>query len=446
MRLLLAAGVLCAAFLLIYLPDIGHGFLKDDFVWILSSRAADLSDALALFKANVGFYRPLVSLTFAADYGVWGMRPFGYGLTNLAVFSGCVVLLYALARRFTLSPPAALLTVAVWAFNFHGVNMALLWLSGRTSLLVTFFSLSTAHAVLMGAPLAGGMLCLAALLSKEEATLLPLLISVYVFTVQPPPFTSRSRQTLLRVWPLWAALAVYAVLRLRSGAFGFSNAPWYYQLSTAQTGRNLVEYADRSATVAVAVILILIIACRRRPDLDDPGRRAVLFSMLWIVGTFAITLWLPVRSSLYALLPSIGSSLIAGACAAWAIRSNSERFRRAVIALTVLVVLLIPVYRIRNVRWVGIADISNYIMKTVEASVPDSTSGGRIVIVDSRDARFDLDSTFSGMFPEAVTLVAGPDWNGEIIPVGEAVPDDVRLLFHYTAGRLIPIGRDNDSR
>jgi hypothetical protein len=446
MRLLLAAGVLCAAFLVIYLPDIGHGFLKDDFVWILSSRAADLSDAVGLFKANVGFYRPLVSLTFAADYGIWGMRPFGYGLTNLAVFSGCVVLLYALARRFTLSPPAALLTVAVWAFNFHGVNMALLWLSGRTSLLVTFFCLSTTHAVLMGAPLAAGVLCLAALLSKEEATLLPLLISVYVFTVQPPPFTSRSRQTLLRVWPLWAALAVYAVLRLRSGAFGLSNAPWYYQLSTAQTGRNLVEYADRSATVAVAVILILIIACRRRPELDEPARRAVLFSMLWIVGTFAITLWLPVRSSLYALLPSIGSSLIAGACAAWAIRSNSERFRRAVIALTVLVVLLIPVYRIRNVRWVGIADISNYIMKTVEASVPDSTSGGRIVIVDSRDERFDLDSTFSGMFPEAVTLVAGPDWNGEIIPVGEAVPDDVRLLFHYTDGRLIPIERDNDSR
>jgi hypothetical protein len=293
----------------------------------------------------------------------------------------------------------------------------------------------------MRAPLVAGVFCLAALLSKEEATLLPLLISVYLFAVQPPPFTSRLRQTLFRVWPMWAALAVYAVLRLRSGAFGFSNAPWYYQLSTAQTARNLLEYADRSATVAVAVILVLIIACRRRPELDEPGRRNVLFSMLWIVGTFAITLWLPVRSSLYALLPSIGSSLIAGAFASWAIRSNPVRFRRAAMALAVLVVLLIPVYRIRNVRWVGIADISNHVMKTVEASVRDTTSGGRIVIVDSRDKRFDLDSTFTGMFPEAVTLVAGPDWNGEIIRVGEAVPDDVRLLFHYKDGRLIPIVR-----
>ncbi|HZM94728.1 MAG TPA: hypothetical protein VFB92_14965 [Vicinamibacterales bacterium] len=441
MRLLLAAGVLCTAFLVIYLPDLGHGFLKDDFVWILSSRSVDLSDVGALFKANVGFYRPLVSLTFAADYGMWGMRPFGFGLTNLAVFGACAVLLYGLARRFTLPPAAALLTTAVWAFNFHGVNMALLWLSGRTSLLVTFFSLLTTHALLMEARLSAGVLCLAALLSKEEATLLPLLLTVFVFAVQPIPFASRLRQTVLRVWPMWVALAGYAVLRLQSGAFGFSNAPSYYQLSTSQTFRNLVEYADRSGTVAVAVVLLMVIACGRRPVLEEPERRAVLLSALWIVGTFAITLWLPVRSSLYALLPSIGTSLIAGATASWMIRTNPVRFRLVAIVLPALVVLLIPVYRIRNVRWVGIADISNYIMQTVEASVRGATSGGRIVIVDSRDERFDLDSTFSGMFPEAVTLVAGPDWNGEIIPAGEKLPDDVRLLFHYTDGRLIPIDR-----
>jgi hypothetical protein len=441
MRLLLAAGVLCSAFFVIYLPDIGHGFVKDDFVWILSSRSMHLSDLVALFRTNVGFYRPLVSLTFAADYGIWGMQPFGYGLTNLAVFSGCAVLLYALARRFTLPPAAALLTTAVWAFNFHGVNMALLWLSGRTSLLVTFFSLLTANALLMGAPLSAGVLCLAALFSKEEATLLPMLLTVFVFAVHLPPFGSRLRQTLLRVWPMWAALAGYAVLRLQSGAFGFSNAPCYYQLSISETLRNLAEYADRSGTVAIAVVLVLVITCGRRPVLDESERRVVLLSILWIVGTFAITLWLPVRSSLYALLPSIGTSLVAGVTASWMIRTDPARFRLVAIALPVLVVLLIPVYRIRNVRWVGIADISSYIMNTIDASVRNAATGGRIVIVDSRDKRFDLDSTFSGMFPEAVTLIAGPQWNGQIVSAGETLPDDVRLLFRYTDGRLIPIAR-----
>jgi len=439
MRLLLAAGVLCSAFLVIYLPDIGHGFIKDDFVWILSSRSERLSDLIALFTSNVGFYRPLVALTFAADYGVWGIQPFGYGLTNLALFGGCAVFLYALARRLTLPPAAALLATAVWAFNFHGVNMALLWLSGRTSLLVTFFSLLTAHALLMGAPLSAGILCFAALLSKEEATMLPLLLTAFVFAVQPPTSSARLRYTLRQVWPMWSALAAYAVLRVQSGAFGFSNAPWYYQLSASQTLRNFAEYADRSGTVAVAVVLVLVIVCRRRPVLDESERRVVLLSILWIVGTFAITLWLPVRSSLYALLPSIGTSLVAGAAAAWMIRTNPARFRMVAIALPLLVVLLIPVYRIRNIRWVGIADISSYIMNTVDTSVRKAPGAGSIVIVDSRDERFDLDSTFSGMFPEAVTLVAGPQWNGQIVAAGEPLPNDVRLLFRYTDGRLIPI-------
>ena len=437
MRLLLAAGVLCTAFLVVYLPDVGHGFVKDDFFWILSSRSEQPSDLIALFTSNVGFYRPLVALTFAADYRVWGMQPFGYGLTNLIVFAGCAVSLYALARRLTLPPAAALLATAVWAFNFHGVNMALLWLSGRTALLVTFFALLTTHAVLMRAPLSAGILCFAALLSKEEATLLPLLLTVFVFAIEPLP--QRLWRTLHRVWPMWAALAVYAVLRLQSGAFGFSNAPWYYQLSTAQTLRNCAEYADRSGTVAVAVVLVLIAACRRKPVLDESERRVVLLSILWIVGTFAITLWLPVRSSLYALLPSIGTSLIAGAAATWMIRTAPARFRMVAVALPLLVVLLIPVYRIRNVRWVGIADISSYIMNTVDVSVRKAPAAGTIVIVDSRDERFDLDSTFSGMFPEAVTLVAGPQWNGLIVTAGEPLPDDVRLLFRYTDGRLISI-------
>jgi len=439
MRLVLAGGVLCTAFLIIYAPDIGHGFVKDDFVWILSSRSHDLKDLIALFASNTGFYRPLVALTFAADYGVWGMQPFGYGLTNLTIFAGCAVLLYMLARRMALPAAAALLATAVWAFNFHGVNMALLWLSGRTSLLVTLFSLLTAHALLLRAPLAAGICCLAALLSKEEATLLPLLLTAFVFAIEPPPASSRVRQTLRSVWPMWAALAGYAVLRGRSGAFGFSNAPWYYQVEMSGVFRNFAEYADRSGTVAVAVMLMLMLACGRRPAFSELERRTILFSVLWIVGTFAITLWLPVRSSLYALLPSIGTGLMAGATASWALRTNPHRFQLLAVVMPLLVVLLIPVYRSRNVRWVGIADISSYVMQTIDASARNSTAGGSILIVDSRDKRFDLDSTFSGMFPEAVTLVAGPAWSGQIIPAGEPLPDDVQLLFRYIDGRLMSI-------
>src|SRR5438046_2426186 len=67
------------------LPDVGHGFIKDDFAWIRASRISGARDVLALFGKDNGFYRPLVSLTFAFDHRLFGLHPFAFGLTNLVL-------------------------------------------------------------------------------------------------------------------------------------------------------------------------------------------------------------------------------------------------------------------------------------------------------------------------------------------------------------------------
>src|SRR5207244_795877 len=133
-----------AVFLCAYLPDIGHGFISDDHRWIKESRIESAGDAARLFRSNIGFYRPLVALSFGLDNRLWGERAFGYALTNLALLLVNAALLFLLARRFSLAPAAALLAAAVWLFNFHAVNMSLLWLSSRTALLAGTFGLSAA--------------------------------------------------------------------------------------------------------------------------------------------------------------------------------------------------------------------------------------------------------------------------------------------------------------
>src|SRR5688572_15353308 len=80
-----SVGPLCASFLAIYAPDIGHGFIQDDFAWIRHSAVDDFSGVIGLFRENVGFYRPLVSATFAFDFAAWRLDPFGYGITNLVL-------------------------------------------------------------------------------------------------------------------------------------------------------------------------------------------------------------------------------------------------------------------------------------------------------------------------------------------------------------------------
>jgi len=252
MRSVLAAAALLAVVLTVYLPGIGHGFIRDDFRWIREGRAGNLSEVAALFTTNAGFYRPLVAVSFAADHAVWGLEPFGYGLTNLTLLIASAALLFTLARRLGLPVAAAVVVAGVFALNFHGVNMALLWLSGRTSLLALLLALLAVNAMLRGHGVAAGILCLGALLSKEEVLALPAVLTVFAWKTGGNP---------LRTWPMWMALAVYLVLRSTSGAFTPATAPDFYQLSLAPALllRNAAEYADRAGTLSAAVSLVMLL-------------------------------------------------------------------------------------------------------------------------------------------------------------------------------------------
>lgn len=97
-----AAVLLVAAFLAAYVPDAGRGFIKDDFRWVRETRLDSIRDAPKLFARTDGFYRPLVSLTFAANSAASGITPVAFGLTNVALAIAGAILLFVLARRLGL--------------------------------------------------------------------------------------------------------------------------------------------------------------------------------------------------------------------------------------------------------------------------------------------------------------------------------------------------------
>ena len=450
----IAATAVAGLFLAIYLPAVGGGFLKDDFAWIETARVSSPQDIARIFSSHTGFYRPLVTLTFSADYALWGLQPLGYGITNLILAAACALLLYRLVRQLDLPPLAGLAAAGVWLFNFHAVNMALLWLSGRTSLLVTLFALGTAHAMLRGRPLIAGALCAGALLSKEEAVLLPALWWVYLAWemrhTAGPESTAQGRQPPTRspgrfqhavgratagTWPLWLALAGYALLRMRSGAFTASTAPSYYQFSLdpGLLARNLLAYADRAGTVAATTVIVLVVAAGwRLVRLSADEWRLVRLAIAWIPATYALTVFLPIRSSLYALLPSVGSALVAAAVASAARRASPVRFQRAAAGLLLLVLLLLPVYYARNERWTGAADISSRVMTLVQDTASTQPSG-HVVLIDAQ-APITFDDVFSGLFGVGVQLFAGPRWTGEVVPPGATVPPGASLTIRLDAG------------
>jgi hypothetical protein len=436
----LAAVILFALLSAIYLPDLGHGFVKDDYRWIAASRVQSLPDLVHLFTTNVGFYRPLVSTTFAVDHALWGLNPEGYALTNVALLLADAVLLFLLARRLSLPPAAALFAVAVWAFNFHGVNMAVLWISGRTALLLCLFGQASTLAFLNNRYSTAALLGFAAMLCKEEAVVLPALFLTLDLT-SVPERKSGEGGGVLRSLPLWAALGLYGLLRVHSGAFGPVDAPAYYRFTLAPGAvlNNIAQYIDRAGTWPAVAVAIVALGVRTRRALDAEERRVIRFGVLWFVAFYAITVFLPIRSSLYALAPSIGSALVTGSFAARAWRDNPERFGYVAGALVAAVALLLPVYRARNHGLVEPADLAAQSLSTIQNAARSRGQRGAVVIVDRAEERVTLNDAFGNLFADAVHLFVGPQWSGALVPAAStrASEDEKDLVFELRNGGLI---------
>ena len=437
----LAGLALCAALCLAYLPDLGHGFVKDDFMWIRSARIQSAGDAVGLFTQNVGFYRPIVSATFALDYALWGMEPLAYGVTNLALLGTGAWLLYLVARQLNVPPAACALACALWVFNFHGINMAVLWISGRTALLLTCTALAATLFVLRGRMMLGGLLCLLAMLSKEEAVVLPFLLGAWVYLT--PSGTRRTAVRILSTWPLFAALAVYTLLRLQSGAFWPATAPSYYQLTVQPqvVFRNVLEYLDRGATWPAVVTVIVMAAARTLPVFTSEERRITALGALWFACGYAITVFVPVRSSLYAVFPSIGACLAAAVVVAALMPSRPGRVRTALAVLSLVPLLLFPVFRARNESLVAPAELSTTVLGDLRRATATLPGGARIVLIDDPISRFNLDTAFGALFPDAVALILGERFRGEILSgAGDVANANLEgaLVLALRNGRLEP--------
>lgn len=426
-RAVASGVVLAAALATIYLPDAGHGFIKDDFVWIARSAFDAPGSVTQLLRAPTGFFRPVVSLSFGLNYATCGLEPLCYGATNFALLLVCAAGVFWLARSLAFPRAAALAAAALWSFNFHGINMAVLWISGRTALLLTACALFAAGAFIRRRYAWSALLMLAAMLSKEEAVALPVILGAWsVARALYQRHRGSSREWIFVVCTLMLPLAVYAALRIRSGALTAATAPDYYKFSfTAdRVLSNLAQYGDRSITFPAAVILLFLIVAR--PPLRqlrlDPS--VLTFGLLWLLGGFAITVFLPVRSSLYVCFPSVGVSLIAAMTLQILWRRSPERRRRlAIVGGLILPFALWPVYHSRNGRWIGEAELSRNVLTKISSVAAEARGAPTsIVLVDDRSRRPSLADAFGTLVQPAVSLVVGDGVRVTIDPPPPGAP------------------------
>jgi hypothetical protein len=435
MGLMMAWGAFVLA---VYCPDIGRGFVKDDFTWIRAARLAMEAPSELVIPQQPGFYRPVVTASFALDHLVHRWQPRGYGWTNLALYAACAIAIACLGMSLGLSKWAAIIAAFMWAINPHGINMALVWLSGRTALLLTLFSVSASVAFLRRSYLCASVLIVGALASKEEAVLLPIVLSAWTWR------DGDRRDRLAALSAVLVPLLLYAAVRSVTPAFTPWTAPSFYQFTAAPTHllRNLGEYLDRSTTFVAICVLIGWGVYRVRPAIDENTRRVLTMCAIWWAGMFAITMWLPVRSSLYAVCPSVASAL-AGAAVLGRMHSRARERQVWQVELVLAMALLaaIPIYRARNHRWVEGARISQRTLATIRADAPGLPATGTILLHDEADNGSTFRSAFGDLASEAVQTAFGRSWTARIDTTTERGRDgqDVIADYQLQRGRIARI-------
>ena len=409
----LAAAAYAVPFLVfatVYIPAAGHGFISDDFNWILRNRIRSLADVGHIALGDNGFYRPAVAFTFAANELMFGLAPRGYGLTNvlLALLAGAAV--YGLCRSLALPRGAAAFGAALWLLNLHGINMGILWISGRTALIASAAAAACTAALLRGRYSVAAAMLAVAVSSREDAALLPAVATVWAYVLSRHGAIAPIR---IGRWMLIGAVVLtgYFAVRSTTDAMTPATAPAHYQFTASPDVllRNVAEYSDRTMTVAVGVLLLLAIVLRQNPRfLDARSRAIVLCGLVWLVAFLGPALVLPVRSSLYACLPSVGVCVAAAALASrWWPLASASRQRYALVAAVLLPLLMWPVYHGRTKRWVGIAEFCARALSDLEANTRNLPEDSDILIVDARAARANMASAFSSLLREAFLLQSG---------------------------------------
>lgn len=124
---------------LVYLPATQCGYVWDDDFYVTANPLLSAPDGLQRIWFSTDSpsqYFPLVYTSFRFEYGLWGLEPFGYHLTNILLHGVNALLLWLLLRRLSIF--GAWLAAAIFAV--HPVHVeSVAWITERKNVLMAFF-------------------------------------------------------------------------------------------------------------------------------------------------------------------------------------------------------------------------------------------------------------------------------------------------------------------
>ncbi|MBU8895984.1 tetratricopeptide repeat protein [Corallococcus sp. M34] len=366
--------------LAVYLPALTGSFVYDDYalvdanpwiqspVWLGEVFRHQLFGFNSAATASAAFYRPLTHVALLVIHTLAGVSPWAYHLLSVLLHAVASVTLWSLTRRLAgeLRPDLAL--AAGLLFAVHPVHVeAVAWISGLMDVATTTAGLGAmwmlaTRGLTPRRAVAGAALWLVALLFKEVAALVPLMLLAWEFmdTQGPRP----RREFAWRYGALCAAGGLYLAMRWNAVGWAVVNSGWaaippsiaglnalpllasYARLLTVPSGLSIFHDFEPSTSftegpvVLGALVLVALLVALARLRTRVP---LAWLGLLWLILPLLPALHLralgesPVAER-YAYLPSAGLCiLLAMAWNAWATRAP-QRSVALLVGIGVLVV------------------------------------------------------------------------------------------------------------
>jgi len=370
---------------LVYANSLSNSFVLDDFLVIvyndfikspdnfLSVFSRDYlsspSEIKYLGARDIGSgestYRPMVTVTYFIDFFLWKLNPFGYHLTNLFLH-----IINAIWRYFLIcliSKDKRIALVGALLFALHPVNAeAVNVISFREDLLVFLFFISSFILFIKQRYYIASLgLFLLALLSKEVAVTLPILLIIYdhrrfrsrhlgylavlLFYFLAHFFILKDFGTVLKWYP---GGSFYTNILTMSKVFATYIKWLFFPVgihATLPENNPLVSYSLMDPWVLPSIALLascffIAIIMRKRSKEISFGIFWFFITLLPVSNILPITNYIASR---YLYIPIVGFCLLVPTIL---FRSNQLRHARRVIIVTFLV--FFPMFTlIRNIAW-----------------------------------------------------------------------------------------------
>lgn len=384
-----------------YVNSLANNFVYDDAQQILENPYVHSFRYLGrIFGTTVwsfegaqgvtNYYRPLMTFVYLIGYKMYGRIPFGFHLMNLALHVGVVLLVFLVTERLFHDRLVSLVASGLFALHpIHTESVA--WIAGITDLELSFFFLLTFLFYLRledperkSAPSWLSYITLVvayslALLSKEQALVLPALAIVYEHFYRPGRTDSRLNDKARRYLPLCMLATAYIAFRLFVLG-GFAPAIWRPTMPWSQILLSAIALVGGYLGKLIwPAHLIAFYVFHESRSIFDPHVLAGLagliacaglfiwlwrvarpfsFAMIWMAATLAPVLnprWMPAQvfAERYLYLPSVGFCWLIGGAVAWLWReSRSESPGRALVrrAIAIGLGVVACLYALRTVE------------------------------------------------------------------------------------------------